>query len=153
MSIFALSCLIASIILYFSYTIYTYIKYSPTCISETYYKIGNKFTIWIILTSCLILPAWLEISVVQFLPFLSVVFLSIVGLAPQYLSNDRVLHISSALATATISLIWNFIQGIYVIPIALVFVALILTILKVKNLTFWIENCAFLNIYLSILLS
>ena len=35
----------------------TYIKYSPTCISETYYKIGNKFTIWIILTSCLILPS------------------------------------------------------------------------------------------------
>ena len=85
----------------------TYIKYSPTC-----YKIGNKFTIWIILTSCLILPAWLEISVVQFLPFLSVVFLSIVGLAPQYLSSDRVLHISSALATATISLIWNFVSDI-----------------------------------------
>ena len=57
-------CVITSIVLYFSYTIYTYIKYSPTCISETYYKIRNKFTIWIILTSCLILPAWLEISVV-----------------------------------------------------------------------------------------
>jgi hypothetical protein len=68
MSIFALICLLLSIILYFTYTSITYIKYKPSCISETYYYIKKKelFTIWMLLVSFLIFPAWVEISPINF---------------------------------------------------------------------------------------
>jgi hypothetical protein len=68
MSIFALICLLLSIILYFTYTSITYIKYKPRCISETYYYIKKKelFTIWMLLVSFLIFPAWVEISPINF---------------------------------------------------------------------------------------
>lgn len=156
MSLFALICLTLSIVIYILYTSYTYIKYSPSCISETYYHIRRKdlFTLWLVIVSFLIFPSWVEISPenIQFLPFLSVIFLSIVGISPKYLDEDRKVHIVSALLTSTISLIWSAFCVQYMIPIVLG-IAIILLIMKPKNLLFWVENLAFLNIYLSILLS
>lgn len=155
MSIFAIICLILSIIFYIIYVSYTYIKYSPSCISETYYKISckNLFTIWIIVVSFLIFPSWVEISQenFQFLPFISVIFMISVGLAPRYLGEDRKIHITFAALTSIISLIWNLVSEIYIIPILLGILVIILFILKVKNQLFWVENIAFLNIYLSII--
>lgn len=155
MSIFALICLLLSAILYFTYTSTTYIKYKPSCISETYYCINKKelFTIWMLLVSFLIFPAWVEISPIsyQFLPFLSTVSLASVGIAPKYLGEDRVVHITSAALTLIISLIWNIVCGIYIIPILLGIILIIVLILKVRNELFWAENLAFLNIYMSII--
>lgn len=157
MTSFAIVCLVASIIFYVSYITYTYIKYKPSCISETYYCLDRKwiFTAWMVLVSFLIFPAWVEISPVmfQFLPFLSVVSLASVGLAPKYLEEDRKVHIISAALTTIISLVWNIVSGTYVIPIILAIVLIILASIKIKNLLFWIENTAFLNIYLSIIFS
>lgn len=155
MSSFALVCLVTSLILYLSYISFTYIKYKPSCISETYYCLGGKglFTAWMLLVSFLIFPSWVEISPInfQFLPFLSVVSLAGVGLAPKYLREDRKAHMASAILTTVISLIWNIVSGVYVIPIVLGILVIIIAALKVKNSLFWIENTAFLNIYFSII--
>lgn len=155
MSTFAAVCLVLSIISYITYISYTYIKYKPSCISETYYRIKKKglFTVWMLLVSFLIFPSWVEISPInfQFLPFLSVVSLASVGLAPKYLEEDRKVHIVSAALTSIISLIWNIVSGMYVIPLVLGILLIILAVLKANNMLFWIENTAFLNIYLSII--
>lgn len=155
MSTFALVCLILSVTLYTLYVSIVYSKYKPSCISESYYKVkcGHMFTIWILLVSFLIFPAWVEISPInfQFLPFLSVLSLASVGLAPKYLGEDRKAHIISASLTSIISLIWNITSGVYVIPLILGVLIIILAAFKAHNLLFWIENSAFLNIYLSII--
>lgn len=147
MSAFAIVCLSLSLILYISYISYTYVKYKPSLSKK------ELFTIWMLLVSFLIFPSWVEISPInfQFLPFLSVISLSSVGLAPKYLGEDRKMHIISAALTTIISLIWNIVSGIYVIPILLGILVIILATLKAKNLLFWIENTAFLNIYLSVI--
>lgn len=155
MSSFATVCLVLSLIFYSVYISYTYIKYKPSCISETYYCLKKQklFTVWILLVSFLIFPSWVEISPInfQFLPFLSVVSLASVGLAPKYLGEDRKAHIISAALTSSISLIWNIVSGTYIIPLVLGILVIILASLKTHNLLFWIENTAFLNIYLSII--
>lgn len=74
------------------------------------------------------------------------------GLAPKYLGEDRKAHIISAALTSTISLIWNIVSGMYIIPLILGILIIILVLLKAHNLLFWIENTAFLNIYFSIIL-
>ena len=157
MSCFALVCLILSLLLYSLYISIVYIKYKPSCISESYYKIkhGYMFTVWILLVSFLIFPSWVECSPIyfQFLPFLSSVALGIVGLNPKYLGSDRIAHIVAALVTATISIIWNIVTGIYSVPIILLILVVILWLVKAKNPIFWTECAAFSNIYLSILLS
>ena len=155
MSTFAIVCLILSLVFYATYISYTYIKYKPSCISETYYCLEKKelFTAWVLLVSFLIFPSWVEISPIefQFLPFLSVVSLSIVGLAPKYLGEDRAVHIISVILTASISLIWSIVSEMYIILTFLGILAVILTIYKIKNLLFWVESIAFLNIFLSII--
>lgn len=157
MSLFAIICLILSLTCYIAYILYTYIRYNPSCISETYYCLKREelFTVWVLLVSFLIFPSWVEISPInfQFLPFLSVVSLASVGMAPKYLEEDRKVHIVSAILTSIISLIWNIVSGMYIIPLILVILVIILAVSKTHNLLFWIENTAFLNIYLSILLS
>ena len=157
MSTFSLVCLLISFILYLLYVILVYFKYSPDCISKSYYVLTNKnfFTIWLIIVSILIFPAWVEISPIyfQFLPFLSVCSLAIVGLCPNYLDSDRIIHITAASITCILSLIWNLVAGMYLLPILFCMILIILYALKAKNCFFWTENLAFLNIYLSILLS
>lgn len=157
MSTFALACLLSSMIIYTIYVGYIYIKYQPDCISRSYYvlKNGNLFTVWILLVSFLIFPAWVEISPIsfQFLPFLSVVTLGIVGICPKYLESDRSIHIISAGITCCLSLIWNIISGTYIIPIALTILLIILYCTPLKNKFFWTECIAFINIYLSIFIS
>lgn len=157
MTYFASVCLIISFIIYISYISYIYIKYRPDCISRSYYLLKNKniFTIWMIVVSCLIFPAWVEVSPLhfQFLPFLSVCSLTIVGLCPNYLDSDRTIHIIAASQTCLLSIIWNFVSGIYLLPVLFSIILLLLYLIKIQNRFFWAEVIAFLNIYLSILLS
>jgi hypothetical protein len=72
---------------------------------------------------------------------------------PKYLSSDRLKHILSALISVIISLIWNIVIGIYIIPLILLIIGIIIWVFKIKNKIYWIECLAFLNIYLSIILS
>ena len=146
-----------SFIIYILYIVYIYVKYQPDCISQSYYLLKNKniFTLWIILVAFSLFPYWVEISPIyfQFLPFLSVCSLAIVGLCPNYLDSDRIIHITAASVTCILSLIWNLVTGTYLLPILFCMILIILYVSKVKNCFFWAENLAFLNIYLSILLS
>lgn len=146
-----------SFIIYILYVVYIYVKYQPDCISQSYYLLKNKniFTLWIILVAFSLFPYWVEISPIyfQFLPFLSVCSLAIVGLCPNYLDSDRIIHITAASITCILSLIWNLVTGTYLLPILFCMILIILYVSKVKNCFFWAENLAFLNIYLSILLS
>lgn len=146
-----------SFIIYILYIVYIYVKYQPDCISQSYYLLKNKniFTLWIILVAFSLFPYWVEISPIyfQFLPFLSVCSLAIVGLCPNYLDSDRTIHITAASITCILSLIWNLVTGTYLLPILFCIILIILYVSKVKNCFFWAENLAFLNIYLSILLS
>lgn len=152
---FTTICLALSIILYSTYISIIYYKYKPSCLSESYYLIKNQnlFSYWIVIVSFLIFPAWVEISPInyQFLPFLSVVTLSSVGIHPKYLENQKKVHIISASLSAIISITWNIVTGQYIVPLVLCIVLLILVMLQIKNLLFWAENTAFANIYLSIL--
>ena len=152
---FSLICLILSIVLYSVFMGLVYANYHPYCISNSYYVIKNQnlFTYWIILVTFLIFPSWVEISreEFQFLPFLSIVALWIVGLFPHYLESERVIHISAAAITCILSLVWNIVMGIYIIPIILVICVVALAIFIKKNLLYWIEFLAFMNIYMSIL--
>lgn len=146
-----------SFIIYILYIVYIYVKYQPDCISQSYYLLKNKniFTLWIILVAFSLFPYWVEISPIyfQFLPFLSVCSLAIVGLCPNYLDSDRTIHITAASITCILSLIWNLVTGTYLLPILFCMILIILYVSKVKNCFFWAENLAFLNIYLSVLLS
>lgn len=156
MSIFALSCLILSIIVYTGYTSYIRIKYKPDCISQSYYllKNGNIFTICIIAVAFLTFPAWVEISPIyfQFLPFLSVVALALVGLCPRYLGQDRVPHIAGAIITCILSIVWNIVSGTLLIPAILLVVLILLFVFNIRDKLFWMECLAFLNIYSSIII-
>ena len=156
MSIFALSCLILSIIVYTGYTSYIRIKYKPDCISQSYYllKNGNIFTICIIAVAFLTFPAWVEISPIyfQFLPFLSVVALVLVGLCPRYLGQDRVPHIAGASITCILSIVWNIVSGTLLIPAILLVVLILLFVFNIRDKLFWMECLAFLNIYSSIII-
>lgn len=155
MTLFASSCLFISILIYIIYILYVWIKYKPDCMSQSYYLLKNRniFTIWIISIAFLTFPAWVEISQVnfQFLPFLSVIALIVVGLFPKYLNQDRTTHITGVYITCTLSLIWNIISGTMLIPVLLGIILLLLVVFKVKNKLFWIECLAFSNIYLSII--
>lgn len=156
MSAFALSCLILSIIVYTGYTSYIRIKYKPDCISQSYYLLqnGNIFTMCIIAISFLTFPAWVEISPIcfQFLPFLSVVALMLVGLCPKYLGQDRIPHIAGASVTCILSIVWNIISGTLLIPALLLIVLILLFAFNIRDKLFWTECLAFLNIYSSIII-
>lgn len=157
MSIFAIICLTISILTFLIYTSIIYKKYQPSCISESYYLMNNKnlFTCWIAIVSFLIFPSWVEISPInfQFLPFLSVFSLFLVGVNPRYLESQRKVHIISAILAIIISLIWNIVISQYLIPVLFGVLLMILYILKIKNILYWSECIAFSNIYLSILFS
>lgn len=156
MSVFALSCLILSIIIYTGYISYIRIKYKPDCISQSYYllKNGNIFTICILSIAFLTFPAWVEISPIcfQFLPFLSVVALMLVGLCPRYLGQDRIPHIAGASVTCILSIVWNIVSGTLLIPAILLIVLILLFALNIRDKLFWTECLAFLNIYSSIII-
>ena len=156
MSTFALSCLILSLTIYIGYTVYIRIKYKPDCISQSYYLLnnGNIFTACIVAIAFLTFPAWVEISPIyfQFLPFLSVIALMLVGLCPKYLEKDRIPHIAGASITCILSIVWNIVSGTLLIPALLLIVLIRLFVFNVKDTLFWTECLVFLDIYYSILI-
>ena len=156
MSTFALSCLILSLAIYIGYRVYIRIKYKPDCISQSYYLLnnGNIFTACIVAIAFLTFPAWVEISPIcfQFLPFLSVIALVLVGLCPRYLGQDRIPHIAGASITCILSIVWNIVSGTLLIPALLLIVLILIFALNVKDKLFWTECLAFLNIYSSIII-
>lgn len=158
-SIFSFVCYILSFVAYIGYVTFCKIRYKTNmdCISSTYYLNERKwiFTAFIIFISFFLLPTWLEISEdnYTFLPFLSTVCLSVVGLFPKYLGDDRKIHIGSVMISAILSIIWNVVGGIYLpLMMGVIFLLLFKLIFRNKDMTLITEIIAFLNIYLSVLL-
>lgn len=157
MSTFALVCYIMSFLIYVSYTFICKIKYKSNmdCLSSTYYLNKRKwiFPTFILAISFLLLPSWLEISSdnFTFLAFLSTVCLSVVGLFPKYLGDDRKIHITSVFVSAILSVLWNIANGVYLpLMVGVILLLLLKLIFRDKNLTLITEITAFLNIYSSL---
>lgn len=153
---FELICLILSMLVYTMYISIVCFKYKvPSCISETYYMLNNKwlFTAWLIAVAFLLFPAWVSISGVcyQFITFLSVVALCIVGLSPRYLDSQRISHIVFTCITLILSIIWNIVSGMYTIILILLVVCILLCFIFRSHKLFVAENIAFANIYISTL--
>ena len=158
MSIFALTCYFLSLIVYVVYVCVCLKRYSSKmdCISSTFYLNKRKwiFSAVIISISFLILPSWLEISGENytFLAFLSTLLLSIVGICPRYLEDERIIHLASVALSCVLSLIWNIVSGTYVLPIiGLILLLLYKVIFNVKDLALASEVMGFANIYTSII--
>lgn len=151
---FSTICFLMSLISFYSYIGILYSKHKIDSISQSYYIVQPNyiFSIWIILTSLLIFPTWVEFSPeqYQFLSFISIVFLIIVGISPRYLGDDKKIHTISAIATCVISIIYTIITQGYYILILLLLLIVILKLLKVNNFLFWLETIAFSNIYLTL---
>ena len=115
---------------------------------------GNIFTACIVAIAFLTFPAWVEISPIcfQFLPFLSVIALMLVGLCPKYLEKDRIPHIAGASITCILSIVWNIVSGTLLIPALLLIVLILLFVFNVKDKLFWTECLAFLDIYSSLII-
>lgn len=159
MSVFATITYFMSLFIYIIYLCITISKYGSKmdCISSTYYLNKKKwvFSVVIIAISFLILPSWLEISDdnYTFLAFLSTSLLSIVGICPRYLEDERRIHIASVLLSCVISLIWNLVSDTYILPIiGLIILLLYKVIFNVKDIALASEMMAFTNIYVSIII-
>jgi len=127
------------------------------CISSTFYLNKRKwvFGAIIISISFLILPSWLEISGdnYTFLAFLSTTLLSVVGICPRYLEDERRIHLASVALSCVLSLIWNIVSGTYVLPIiGLILLLLYKAIFNVKDMALSSEIMGFINIYMSIII-
>lgn len=146
-----------SLLIYLIFIIYIYIKYKPSCISESYYllKYPRLFTVWIFLVVGTVFPLWVETSPenYQFMTFLSVVCLLGVGIFPNYLQTDKRKHIIATIGAAALSIVWGLLFKSYITLIAFIIVGLLLIFFKKKQKLFWIENTAFLQIYTQILIS
>lgn len=158
MSIFALTCYLLSFTIYVTYVCVCVKRYGSKmdCISSTFYLNKRKwiFSAIIISISFLILPSWLEISGdnYTFLAFLSTVLLSIVGICPRYLEDERRIHIASVVLSCVLSLIWNIVSGTYILPIiGLILLLLYKAIFNVKDLALASEVMGFANIYVSVI--
>ena len=154
---FELICLILSMLVYTMYISIVCFKYKvPSCISETYYMLDSKwlFTVWMIAIAFLLFPAWVSISGVyyQFITFLSVISLCMVGLSPRYLDSQRVPHIVFTCIALILSIIWNIVSGMYLVPLILLIVCIPLCFIFQSYRLFVAENLAFANIYISTLI-
>lgn len=160
MTTFAFICYLLSFTIYVTYVCVCVKRYGSKmdCISSTFYLNKRKwiFSAIIISISFLILPSWLEISGdnYTFLAFLSTVCLSVVGIFPKYLGDDRKIHIGSVIISAILSIIWNIVSGVYLpFMVGIVFLLTFKLLFPKKDLTLITEIIAFSNIYASILLS
>ena len=140
----------------------------PWSLSETFYKLKEQkewlkvfFPIMIILTSWLLLPAWLEISAsthLEFLAFLAAGGIMFTGTAPAFKKHslENRVHSISALLSALFAIIWIIcVSKLWWVLVAwLVLIALIAVITKTwkTSLIFWLETVAFLATFTSIIL-
>lgn len=147
-------------------------------ISETYYRLGKYrgiFTTWAMAVAFLLFPLWLESSPegLQFITFLSVVGLGVVGFAPRFKTSQFWQHTIGAICCMGLGLLWTLCLGLWWIFAIGVILGVVASILwgkkydtsiinptswidklmakyKVNDLVFWIEIGAFLSIIASI---
>lgn len=152
--------LIVSIILFVSYIGYAIGKNGvPASISDTYYQFGKKgwlFTVFCLAESSLLIASFIEASreEYQFLAFISSAALAFVGAAPLFKEDfNRNIHYTSAGICALASLTWQMLMGMWYVPlITFLGGVIVLACLKFKKPVFWMEMCAFISTYITLLL-
>lgn len=138
----------------------------PFSLSKTYYLFKKKknilrilFPITIILTSSLLLPAWLDLSIgsnFQFMSFLACLGLIFVGASPAFNRSklEGNVHNISAYFAATMSILWIILVTgkWYVIigsAITVLFLAIITKSIKTSYI-YWLETIAFLSTFITL---
>ena len=156
---------------FFLYLVYNYAAISlfgvPESLSATYYLYQSKknwlkilFPVTMILLACLLMPAWLEITVgnnFQFLSFFAAGSIMFTGAAPAFQNSvmEFKVHSISALISALCAVLWIiFGSGMwYFIPIWLAVISVIAFLTKTfkTSKVFWLETAAFLATFTSII--
>lgn len=87
----------------------------PYSISETYYRLEHKkwFTVAMLLTAFTLLPPALDVSTEnsQFLMFLSVVSMAVIGLAPNFIlgpKSERIAHYTASALLLVFTQLWVY---------------------------------------------
>lgn len=152
--------LIVSITLFVSYIGYTVGMYGiPASISDTYYRLGKRgwlFTLFCLAESSLLVASFIEASKeeYQFLAFIASASLAFVGSAPLFKEDyNRNIHYVSAGICALASLVWQVLMSFWYVPlITFLGGVIVLACLKFKKPVFWMEMCAFISTYITLLL-
>lgn len=142
-------------------------KEVPYSISATYYSLKNKF--WfgtcMIGASLLLLPSALDVSTEdsQFLVFLSVVGMAVLGVSPNFKTEQKTPHVIDACMSLIFSQIWVGCNAWYWLLLWAVFIVYVIVSMK-KNWKgnfivsfinrkpmFWVEIVSLLTVYLTCL--
>lgn len=142
-------------------------KEVPYSISATYYSLKNKF--WfgtcMIGASLLLLPSALDVSTEdsQFLVFLSVVGMAVLGVSPNFKTEQKTPHVIGACMSLIFSQIWVGCNAWYWLLLWAVFIVYVIVSMK-KNWNgnfivsfinrkpmFWVEIVSLLTVYLTCL--
>lgn len=142
-------------------------KEVPYSISATYYSLKNKF--WfgtcMIGASLLLLPSALDVSTEdsQFLVFLSVVGMAVLGVSPNFKTEQKTPHVIGACMSLIFSQIWVGCNAWYWLLLWAVFIVYVIVSMK-KNWKgnfivsfinrkpmFWVEIVSLLTVYLTCL--
>lgn len=142
-------------------------KEVPYSISATYYSLKNKF--WfgtcMVGASLLLLPSALDVSTEdsQFLVFLSVVGMAVLGVSPNFKTEQKTPHVIGACMSLIFSQIWVGCNAWYWLLLWAVFIVYVAVSMK-KNWKgnfivsfinrkpmFWVEIVSLLTVYLTCL--
>lgn len=142
-------------------------KEIPYSISATYYSLRNKF--WfgtcMISASLLLLPSALDVSTEdsQFLVFLLVVGMAVLGVSPNFKTEQKTPHVIGACMSLIFSQIWVGCNAWYWLLLWAVFIVYVIVSMK-KNWNgnfivsfinrkpmFWVEIVSLLTVYLTCL--
>lgn len=142
-------------------------KEIPYSISATYYSLKNRF--WfgtcMIGASLLLLPSVLDVSTEdsQFLVFLSVVGMAVLGISPNFKTEQKTPHVIGACMSLIFSQIWVGCNAWYWLLLWAVFIVYVIVSMK-KNWNgnfivsfinrkpmFWVEIVSLLTVYLTCL--
>lgn len=143
-------------------------KEIPYSISDTYYALTHKFwfTLCMVGSGALLLPAALEASTEnsQFLVFLSVVGMGVLGVSPNFKGSQKTVHCIGAGMSLIFSQIWVGCNAWYWLFLWVGLIAylaismsenwtgnFIATLVKRKPM-FWIETVSLLTVYLTCLI-
>lgn len=131
----------------------------PYSVSDTYYQFGKKgwlFTVFCLAESSLLIASFIQASreEYQFLAFISSASLAFVGAAPLFKEDfNRNIHYVSAGICALASLTWQVLMGMWYIPlITFIGGVIVLACLKFRKPMFWMEMCAFISTFTTLLL-
>lgn len=142
-------------------------KEIPYSISATYYSLKNRF--WfgacMIGASLLLLPSALDVSTEdsQFLVFLSVVGMAVIGVSPNFKTEQKTTHVIGACMSLIFSQVWVGCNSWYWLLLWTGFIVYMVVSMK-KNWTgnfisvfmkrkpmFWVEVVSLLTVYLTCL--